>query len=69
MANGFMVIDKKAWEEADSEQRAWMTYNTLESINNRLRKIEGKSRFDKAWSFMGGVVGGAVAWLGIKIGG
>ena len=69
MANGFIVIDEKEWEHADTEQRDWMTFRTLKSIDARLGKLEKKSFFDKASSFCGGVFGGALAALGFKMGG
>jgi hypothetical protein len=66
MANGFLVMDEKDWEEATSEQRDWIIYKTLKSMDARLRKCQ---RRDKVTSFFGGIVGGILAWLGVKIGG
>jgi hypothetical protein len=66
MANGFIVVDDKDWEKASQEQRDWMTYNTMRKIDTRLTKLERKPIIDKACAFAGGVVGGALAYLGIK---
>ena len=68
MANGFIVIDEKEWDHADSEQRDWMTFKTLRSIDSRLGKLETRPLMDKCFSFAGGVFGGALAALGIKWG-
>jgi len=67
MGNGFIVIDERDWEDADDEQRAWMTFKTLKSIDGRLQKLEKKQWFDKACSFVGGVIGGFLAAMGVKI--
>jgi len=63
MANGFIVVDEKDWEGADAEQRFWMIFKTLRSIDGRLQKLE---RWNKCFSFVGGLIGGFVAALGIK---
>lgn len=69
MANGFIVIDDDDWEHADPEQRAWMTFKTLKSMDERLKKIESRTWLDKGCAFLGGIIGGAAAFIGIKIGG
>jgi len=64
MANRFIVIKDKDWEKADSEQRDWMVFNTLQSIDTRLTKLEKRPFYDKASSFVGGIVGGIIAIAG-----
>ncbi len=66
MGNGFLVVDEKDWCDAKPEQRDWMIFKTLKSMDERLRKLE---RWNVAWSFVGGLIGGAAAFFGIKIGG
>lgn len=68
MSNGFLVVEEEEWENADAEQRSWMTFKTLKNIDLRLQKLEKKSLFDKAAATVGGVIGGAVAAIGIKWG-
>lgn len=68
MSNGFLVVEEKEWENADAEQRSWMTFKTLKNIDLRLQKLERKSLFDKAYATVGGVIGGALAAIGIKWG-
>jgi hypothetical protein len=68
MPNGFMVITEKDWENATPDQRSWMTFNTLQSVDKRLGKLEGRRWYDKTSSFAGGILGGALAFLGIRLG-
>jgi len=68
MANGFLVVDEKDWTEATSDQRDWMTFKTLKSIDERLQELERRPMIDKCCSFAGGVIGGILAALGIKWG-
>lgn len=69
MSNGFLVLDEKDWESATAEQRSWMTFKTLESIDKRLKVLEKRPFVDKCFSFLGGAVGGLAAAIGIKWGG
>jgi len=66
MANGFLVIDEKDWKELTPERRDWLIFNTLKSMDARLQKLE---RWSSCFSFLGGIVGGFVAALGLKWGG
>lgn len=68
MANGFIVIDKSNWESATPEQRELMTFQTLQSIDRRLQVLEKRPIIDKCFSFAGGVIGGALAFCGLKWG-
>ncbi|OPY82509.1 MAG: hypothetical protein A4E65_00809 [Syntrophorhabdus sp. PtaU1.Bin153] len=75
MGNGFLVLDENDWEHATPEQRDWMVFKTLKSMDGRLKSLEeeksGSKRLwtDRVCSFLGGIIGGAAAWLGIKVGG
>ena len=66
MANGFIVLDETDWEGMNQEQRSWMLFKTLKSIDARLLKLEKRPLTDKCFSFLGGAVGGFAAALGIK---
>ncbi len=59
----FLVCDEKDWEGLTTEQRDWMMFKTLRSMDTRLKSLE---RWNKAFSFFGGVIGGAMAAFGIK---
>jgi hypothetical protein len=76
MGNGFLVVDDKDWADATSDQRSWMTYKTLKSLHDRQKEmetsIEGLKRrpwADKACAVLGGIIGGILTAVGIKIGG
>lgn len=58
MANGFIIVDENDWEIATSDQREWMIFKTLRSMDDRLKSLE---RWNKCMSFAGGIVGGFIA--------
>ena len=64
--NSFMVIKDKDWENATSEQREWLIYNTLQAINDRLAKLESRSFYHQCAAFFGGIIGGIATVLGFK---
>ena len=66
MANGFLVINEKDWEKAGPDQRDWMIFNTLQNMDQRLGKLEKRPWIDKACSFVGGILGGAAAFVGLR---
>ena len=66
MASG-IIVEKEEWEHATEEQRSWMTFKTLASIDGRLQILERKSFINKAWSAAGGIIGGAIAAISLKI--
>ena len=68
MADGFLVLNEHDWEKASPEQQNWMTFRTLKSIDARLSKLEKRPIIDKCFSFLGGVIGGFAAILGLKLG-
>jgi hypothetical protein len=68
MANGFIVIDEKDWREATPEQRDWMIFKTLRSLDSRMQCLEKRPLMDKSFSFVGGALGGILAVLGMKWG-
>lgn len=69
MINGFLVLNEKDWEKMSSEQQSWATFNTMQSMNNRLAILEKRPLTDKVFSLAGGVIGGFAAALGLKWGG
>lgn len=69
MANGFLIVNEKDWEKMTPEQQGWATFNTMQSMNLRLQTLEKRPLVEKCWSFMGGIIGGFAAALGLKWGG
>lgn len=65
MSNGF-ILSKETWDHMPEEQQKWIMFETMQNVNIRLRRLE---RWNKAFSFAGGLAGGALAALGIKAGG
>lgn len=81
----YIVLTEKDWEKATSEQRDWLIYNTLSSMNKRILKMDTcyedmearlrtletrpRSLVDKGLSFIGGVIGGILGAAGMKYGG
>ena len=63
MKNRFLVVDEKDWKEMPPERRDWLIFNTLESMDCRLKKLE---RWNACFSFVGGIIGGFAAVMGIK---
>ena len=60
--NGF-VVTKETWERMPEEQKSWIMFETMQTVNSRLKKLE---RWNRAFSTGGGMIGGALAWLAIK---
>lgn len=87
MENGqpYIVITEKDWGNQTPEQRDWLIYNTLSSMNKRILKMDDcyegmearllaienrpKSIVDRGLSFLGGVIGGILGAAGMKYGG
>lgn len=70
MPNGFMVVTEKDWESATPDRRSWMIFNTLQAMEERIDSLEGSPFSQKVYSFIGGVLGGAMAvfaYLGVGI--
>jgi len=67
MPDGYMIITEKDWEQSNENQRSWMLFNTMQKMNCRVKKLERRPIVDKLWAFAGGIVGGAAAYLGLKI--
>lgn len=67
MADSYMIITEKDWENATPKQQGWMMFNTMQSMHKRLAMLEKRSLANKAVTFAGGIIGGALAYIGIKV--
>ena len=65
--NGFLVLNEKDWEKMDQQQRDWAVFNTLQSMNGRLKVLERKTFIDKVYSTIGGIIGGGATAIGINM--
>lgn len=59
----FLVCDERDWEGLSAEQRDWMIFKTLRSMSDEMQTLK---RWNKLFSAVGGMIGGAAAFLGIK---
>jgi len=63
--NGF-VITKDTWDHMPKEQRDWILFDTMQRLTIEVKHLK---RWNKSMGFCGGIIGGFLAALGIKIGG
>lgn len=62
-----MIITKETWGSLPGTDREWVLYNTLQDIDDRLKRLETKSIFHKSLAFLGGILGGIAAYFGSKM--
>jgi hypothetical protein len=67
MANGFLVVDDKAWDKADDWEKLGMIYSTLKSMNTRIASLERWMWVRVAALFAGAVIGGASMMLVVHL--
>lgn len=60
MAQDGFIITKDTWDATPKEQRDWILFETLCSLNDRMKKLE---TWNKSLSFVGGIIGGVAAML------
>lgn len=65
MSNGF-IISKETWDNMPEEQRSWIMFETMQSVNAQIKMLK---RWNRLSSFAGGIIGGILASFGIKWGG
>ena len=58
------IINRETFETLDTEQKLQLIYGILLEIQ---KEMKTKKKGDKFFSFIGGVIGGILFWLGIKI--
>jgi len=52
------------WQGLTDDQRDYAIFQALNSLNRRLENLEKRPLADKIYAFLGGIVGGALAFLG-----
>jgi hypothetical protein len=67
MSNGF-VVTKEDWEHMTPAQQSWMLFNAIQALDSRVGALEKRPIADKCFAFLGGIIGGFAAALGIKLG-
>lgn len=68
MGNGTIIFGEKDWQEITPEQRDRLIYNTLVSMDKRLKVIEGRRWVNSGCAIVGGVIGGLMWSLGKALG-
>ncbi len=61
-------MTEEAFKKMEPAEQGWMLFNGIQEIHKRVIKLEKRSLFNKACSTIGGIIGGAAAFLGLKIG-
>ena len=74
MTDNFIIFSEKDWEKSTADRRSWLVYNTLHSLDNRIKIVEQQINknllFEKINAFLGGIIGGALVtgvYLGVKL--
>jgi hypothetical protein len=61
------VMSQDAWNNLSEETRQYEIYRMLSNLDFRMCIMERRPLFEKCLAFLGGVVGGIAATLGIKM--
>ena len=69
MSNAKMTINEQRWKEFSEEEKSWILFDTLQDVNKRISKLENRKYIHTTKNFIGGMIGGALAVLGMKWGG
>ena len=67
MSDATMVVTKESWEKMPDDEKNWLMFNTIQSMDKRIVKLERGGLVNKTLSFTGGVVGGIIFWVGTKV--
>ena len=69
MSNAKMTVSAERWKGMDENERAWLIYDTLVTLDRRITSLEKRGWIHKSLAFAGGVIGGMAVFLGFKWGG
>ena len=61
------LIALEEWKAFTPENREWLTFNFLQTIDDRLKRLERRKKFDTGISAITGVMGGFIAFFVSKI--
>jgi len=54
-------ISKEEFLKLPEEERSYMTYSATTDLQERMMKCEGRPLWNQSKSFLGGILGGAIA--------
>ena len=63
------IPTKETFGKATTDVKLDLLYDCFEAVYAKLGKLENRKFIDSAKSFAGGIVGGAAAIIGLKMGG
>ena len=63
MTNGCIVVDKVAWERMTPSEQSYLIYDTLQSQDRRIKKLEQWLWLRITSQFFGAMIGGALVVL------
>ncbi|MFH0926269.1 MAG: hypothetical protein V1872_11700 [bacterium] len=67
MANKrYFVVDEQTWKRIPANEQVWMIYKNQVETNSRLDRLERTNFIKSLSAFIGGIVGGSLASLGVK---
>jgi len=59
-------MDKQTFEQLATDKKLVVLFEMIESMNRRLEALE-KKKWDKTIAFIGGVIGGILAWCSTQL--
>jgi fructose-specific phosphotransferase system IIC component len=57
------VVSPDTWKELTAERREWILYDTMQRL---LCEVKCLRKWNRTASFVGGVIGGFIAALGVR---
>jgi hypothetical protein len=63
-----VIIREEQFKSMALEQQTWIMYTTLKSVEERVYKLERQKMIRTACSSIGGVIGGFLAFIAVKVG-
>ena len=61
------LIALEEWKAFTPENREWLTFNFLQKVDNRLKRLERRKRIDTGMAAITGVFGGFIAFFISKV--
>ena len=60
-------LTEKDWASLSELQKTWLLYRTINSMSSDIKDLKSKTFIHKCLSFAGGIIGGLVAYLSLKL--
>ncbi len=71
MANGclYQKVSREEFLKKSTDDKLVCLFDVVSVVQTDIEKVKKHPVIDKAWAGLGGIIGGALAYLGIKIAG